>query len=81
MADFSGLNERDAMILRTIVTDAVSASRGTAARPDHALRERLRHYERTAVAIGLDSQTVQVIRSARRVVGDRRPLAHDPADR
>ena len=79
MADFPGLNPQDATILRSIFTDAVSASRGTATRPDHALRERLRHYERTAVAIGLDPQTLQVIRSARRLVGDGKLLPRDAA--
>ena len=54
--------------LRGSVTDAVLSSDGT--KPNEALRERLRTYERTAVALALEPQTLQVIRSGRRLLGD-----------
>lgn len=70
MASSGGLDDHNLVFLREVVTDAVCRSSGTLLKPDYPLRARLREYERTAEAIGLDAQTVQVIRSGRRLTGD-----------
>lgn len=70
------LSEADLSLIRAIITDAVRSRFDGAGERDQAIRARLRRYERTGVAIGLEPQTMQVIRSGRRLIGDRKPLRH-----
>jgi hypothetical protein len=56
-------------MLREVVTDAVSEAL-MEGRAEGDLRGRLRCYERMAVEVGFGPQTLQVIRSGRRLLGD-----------
>lgn len=69
--DFSDV---DLTILRSIVTDAVRKTRDEGHKRDPRLISRLRNYELSAWAIGLDAHTIQVIASGRRLLGDRECL-------
>ena len=58
------------VLLRDRVTDAVCARISVPGPTDYELRDRLRAYERTAWEIGGVEQTLQVIASGRRLLGD-----------
>ena len=58
-------------LLRRAITESVIGGLGSRDARDEDLVRRLRHYERRARAQQLSSQTLQVITSARRLLGDR----------
>ena len=70
MLDNPDLLDQQCALLRDSVTDAVRARIGVVGPGDHKLRDRLRTYERTAWEIGGVEQTLQVIASGRRLLGD-----------
>ncbi|GEP07687.1 hypothetical protein [Methylobacterium oxalidis] len=61
--------------LSSLVTDTVSDCLSNGKKASSSLIERLRTYERTARDADLGAQTVQVIASGRRLLGDRRNLS------
>lgn len=74
MSDEHGFTDADITILRDIVTDAVTKHMKSKRKYDPQLVGRLRRYERSAWAIGLDAHTIQVITSGRRLLGDHESL-------
>jgi hypothetical protein len=74
MSGDAALREVSADRVRDLVTQAVCdcLSRGTG--PNANLIDRLRIYERTARQAGLERQTIQVIASGRRLLGDHREM-------
>ncbi|MBP1180650.1 hypothetical protein JOE48_002614 [Methylobacterium sp. PvR107] len=58
-------------LLRRTITESVIGGLDHGVARDEDLVHRLRHYERRARAEQLSSQTLQVITSARRLLGDR----------
>ena len=62
-------------VLRETVTDEVSKALSGHRQEKADLQRRLRCYERTAVEAALGPQTIQVIRSGRRLLGDAKPLS------
>lgn len=60
--------------LRDIVTQAGRDCLNRGLGPDAALIFRLRTYERTARQADLERQTIQLIASGRRLLGDRRDM-------
>jgi hypothetical protein len=58
-------------LLRQTITDSVIGGLGHGMRSEIGLVARLRHYERRAHQEQLSSQTLQVIASARRLLGER----------
>ena len=61
-------------MLRKFITDAVTDCVTNSVKADSNLVARLRTYERMAWEVGLERQTVQVITSARRLLGDRKDI-------
>ncbi|GEP05587.1 hypothetical protein [Methylobacterium oxalidis] len=72
MSSDAALRDVSANRLRDIVTQAVCDCLNRGSEPDTGLIHRLRIYERTARQAGLERQTIQVIASGRRLLGDRR---------
>lgn len=58
-------------LLRRTITESVIDGMDHGISSDENLVARLRHYERRALQEQLSSQTLQVISSARRLLGDR----------
>ncbi|MCJ2052919.1 hypothetical protein [Methylobacterium sp. J-070] len=58
-------------LLRQTITESVIGGKGYGVSGDEDLFARLRHYERRALQEQLSSQTLQVISSARRLLGGR----------
>lgn len=72
MSSDTALRDVRANHLRDIVTQAVCDCLNRGLGPDAGLIYRLWIYERTARQAGLERQTIQVIASGRRLLGDRR---------
>lgn len=68
MPDQTRVDESEFRIIRTMIMQDVQAH--IAGQGDEALAERLRRFEENAGELGLEPQTVQVIRSDRRLVDD-----------
>lgn len=76
MPDQQSLSESDLSLIRSIVTEAVSSYFAGVGEAEQTIRARLRRFERIGLPIGLEPQTVQVIRSGRRLIGDTTHLCH-----
>jgi hypothetical protein len=69
------LTEDNLQELSSIVTDTVCDYLNGGSKPSISLIERLRTYEQTARDADLGAQTIQVIASGRRLLGDGRDLS------
>jgi hypothetical protein len=85
------LDQNELSILQRLVTDLVTKQLGHATAGHVDMIARLQHLEQAAWTTGADRQTLQVITSGRRLLGDasdltpdalkRRPVRKRPADR
>ena len=71
MNENAGKLEANFANLREVVTGAVRECLNLDTKAQRHLIERLRMYERTARQAGFERQTLQVIASGRRLLGDR----------
>ena len=69
------LTEINLALLPSMVTHIVRGCLESGTKPNADVIERLRIYERTAWDVDLGRQTIQIIASGRRLLGDRRDLS------